>query len=57
MLAAQAGVRTLVLTHINAHLDSPAVREEGIRDVARVFDGQIVFGDELLSLDVRSSPF
>ena len=30
MLAERAGVRTLVLTHVNAHLDSPAVREEGI---------------------------
>ena len=52
MLAERAGVRTLVLTHINAHLDSPAVREEGIRDVASVFDGRVVFGEELLSLDV-----
>jgi ribonuclease Z len=51
-LAAAAGVRTLVLTHINAHLDSPAVREEGLRDVASVFDGRVVFGEELLSLDV-----
>ena len=56
LLAAQAGVRTLVLTHINAHLDSPGVREEGIRDVAAVFDGEIVFGEELLSLDVSRSP-
>ena len=52
MLAERAGVRTLVLTHVNAHLDSPAVREEGIRDVASVFDGRVVFGEELLSLDV-----
>jgi hypothetical protein len=52
LLAAQAGIRTLVLTHINARLDSPGVREEGIRDVAAVFDGEIVFGEELLSLDV-----
>ena len=55
LLAAQAGVRTLVLTHINSHLDSPGVREEGIRDVATVFDGEIVFGEELLSLDVSRS--
>ena len=54
--ARHAGVRTLVLTHINAHLDSPAVREEGIRDVAEVFDGRIVFGEELLTLDVLSPP-
>jgi ribonuclease Z len=52
MLAERAGVRTLVLTHVNAHLDSPAGREEGLREVASVFDGQVVFGEELLSLDV-----
>ena len=52
MLAERAGVRTLVLTHINAHLDSPDVREEGMRDVASVFGGRVVFGEELLALDV-----
>ena len=55
LLAAQAGIRTLVLTHINAHLDSPGVREAGIRDVATVFAGEIVFGEELQSLDVSRS--
>jgi ribonuclease Z len=52
LLAARAGVGTLVLTHIAAHLDSPGLREEGVRDVAAVFDGRIVFGEELLSLDL-----
>jgi ribonuclease BN (tRNA processing enzyme) len=52
MLAERAGVRTLVLTHINAHLDSPDVREEGMAEAASVFGGQVVFGEELLSLDV-----
>jgi ribonuclease BN (tRNA processing enzyme) len=51
-MAAAAGVRTLVLTHIGAHLDSPGVREEGIKDVAAVFDDQIIFGEELQQLDV-----
>jgi ribonuclease Z len=51
-IAAKAGVRTLVLTHINAHLDSPDVREEGMAEAASVFGGKVVFGEELLSLDV-----
>ena len=55
LLAAQAGIRTLVLTHITARLDSPGVREEGIRDVAAVFAGEVVFGEELLALDVSRS--
>jgi ribonuclease BN (tRNA processing enzyme) len=55
MLAAQAGVETLVLTHIAPHLDSPSVREEGLRAAAAVFDGRIVFGEELQMLDVAGS--
>lgn len=56
LLAAQADVGTLVLTHISAHLDSPAVREEGIADAAAVYDGRIVFSEELMTLDVPGSP-
>ena len=56
-LAAQAGVRTLVLTHIGPNLDSPAVRDEALREAAAVFDGTIVFGEELQTLDVASSPW
>jgi ribonuclease Z len=55
VLAARADVETLVLSHINAHLDSPGVREDGIRDVAAVFDGTVVFGEELSSFAVGSS--
>ena len=55
-LAAQAGVRTLVLTHIAPNLDRPSVRERGLQDAAAVFDGTIVFGEELQTLDVSDSP-
>jgi ribonuclease BN (tRNA processing enzyme) len=51
-LAAEAGVGTLVLTHIGAHLDSPGVREEGIREAEAAFGGPVVFGEELMVLDV-----
>ena len=55
-LAAQAGVRTLVLTHIGPNLDRPSVREQGLQDAAAVFHGTIVFGEELQTLDVAGSP-
>jgi hypothetical protein len=32
------------------------VREEALRDAAAVFDGRIVFGEELQTLDVAGSP-
>jgi ribonuclease Z len=53
-LAAQAGARTLVLTHIGPHLDTPDVREEALREAALAFDGRIVFGEELQTLDAAS---
>ena len=55
LLAAQAGVETLVLTHISPHLDSPSVREDALRDAAAVFDGRIVFSEELQTLDIAGS--
>jgi ribonuclease Z len=55
-LAAQAGVGTLVLTHISPHLDDPSVREPALLEAAAVFHGRIVFGQELMTLDVAGSP-
>jgi ribonuclease Z len=52
LVAAQAGVETVVLTHIGPHLDSPAVREKALREARAVFEGRIVFGEELQVLDV-----
>jgi ribonuclease Z len=55
-LAARADVDTLVLTHIGPHLDSPSVREEALREAAAVFERRIVFGEELMTLEVAGSP-
>ena len=55
-LAAQAGVGTLVLTHIGPNLDRPSVREKGLQEATAVFDGTIAFGEELQTLDVSGSP-
>jgi ribonuclease BN (tRNA processing enzyme) len=55
-MAAEAGVRTLVLTHIAPHLDTPAVRDAALRDAAAVFDGRIVFGEELQTVDIGGTP-
>jgi ribonuclease Z len=55
-LAAEAGVRALVLTHISPHLDTPSVRDDALRGAADAFDGRIVFGEELMVLDVAEKP-
>jgi ribonuclease BN (tRNA processing enzyme) len=36
-LAAEAGVRTLVLTHITKQFDHPGIRERVIAEVAEIF--------------------
>ena len=51
-LAAEAGVGTLILTHIGPHLDQPEIREEGLRDARAAFGGRVVFGEELMTLEV-----
>jgi ribonuclease Z len=50
--ARAAQVKRLVLTHIYLPLDRPGSRERGIMDVGRVFDGEIIFGDELMILEL-----
>jgi ribonuclease Z len=54
-LAAEAGVGTVVLTHICPRLDQPDVREEGMRDVRAAFGGRVVFGEELMVLEVEAA--
>lgn len=49
-MAQQAGVRRLVLVHIGPHLAAPGIREKGIGDVRRLYEGEVVFADELMTL-------
>lgn len=51
-LAQDAGVKKLVLTHIGPELDRHGDMEKGIGDIARVYDGEIVFSEELMSFEV-----
>ncbi len=48
-MAAEAGVKKLVLVH-NALIARHGKMELGIADVAKEFDGEIIFGQELLSV-------
>ena len=50
--AQQTGVKRLVLTHIHIPLDQPGSSEKGIADVARLYEGEIVFGQELMSYEL-----
>ena len=48
--AAAARARRLVATHIYNQFDVPGVREKVIADMARVYDGTIVLGEDLMEL-------
>jgi ribonuclease BN (tRNA processing enzyme) len=53
-MARDAGVRRLVLVHVGPHLSAHGPMEKGIGDVRRIYDGEIVFADELMSIETRS---
>ncbi|MFQ5830136.1 MAG: MBL fold metallo-hydrolase [Candidatus Methylomirabilia bacterium] len=49
-MARDAGVRKLVLVHVGPHLATHGPMEKGIGDVRRVYPGEIIFAEELMSL-------
>ena len=48
--AAAAGAKRLVASHIYDQFDRPGVRERVIAEMAKVYDGVIVFGEDLMEL-------
>ena len=51
-MAQEAGVKKLVLVHIGPRLASGESMAEGISDIRREYDGEILFSDELMSFNV-----
>jgi ribonuclease BN (tRNA processing enzyme) len=51
-MAAAAGVSRLLITHQGPNLCRPGSREKAIADMAAVFRGEIVFGEEFMVLEL-----
>ncbi len=51
-LAEESGAKKLILAHTGPHLAAPGSRERGIGDIARIYGGEIIFGEELMSLEL-----
>jgi ribonuclease Z len=51
-MARDAGLKTLVLTHITEQLDRPGIRERVISEMAAIFKGDILFGSDLLEVPI-----
>ncbi len=49
-VARDAGVKTVVLTHMLEQIDQPGIRERIIREMAAIFDGDIIWGEDLLQI-------
>ena len=51
-MARDAGAKSLVLVHQAEELDSPGETERALADITRIYDGPVVWGRELMVLDV-----
>ena len=50
LVAQRAGVKTLVLTHLLAQIDHPRIREQIVHEIQDVFEGKVVWGEDLMEL-------
>jgi ribonuclease BN (tRNA processing enzyme) len=49
-MAREAGVKTLVLTHLTGELDRPGIRERVLDEIATEFTGRVIWGQDLLEI-------
>src|SRR5262245_7778813 len=54
-IAKRAGVKALVLTHLLAQIDQPGVREQIVPEIQQVFDGKVIWGEDLMRLGLSGS--
>ncbi len=52
-MAQEAGVKKLVLVHTGPNLAKEGPMAKGMADIKSIYDGEVVFSDELLTVDVR----
>ncbi|MBT7250599.1 MAG: MBL fold metallo-hydrolase [Rhodospirillaceae bacterium] len=53
-VAARAGVGTLILSHVLAHIDRPGIRERLINEVTSEFSGRVIWAEDLMEIQVVS---
>ena len=51
-IAANANVKTMVTTHFTPQMDTFGVREKCIGDMVDVFKGRIIWGEDLMKIDI-----
>lgn len=51
-LGKRANVKNLIVSHVLEQMDVPGVRERLIREMAEIYDGNIFFGEDLMTIPV-----
>ena len=51
-MAQEAGVKKLVLVHMGPHISQHGPLEQGIGDVKRVYDGEVLYSEELMRFEL-----
>jgi ribonuclease BN (tRNA processing enzyme) len=54
LTAQRAGVKTLVLVHLLAQIDQPRIREQITHEIQQVFEGKVVWGEDLMQVPLAS---
>jgi ribonuclease BN (tRNA processing enzyme) len=55
IIAKRAGVKAIVLTHLLAQIDQPGIREQIVHEIQQVFDGKVIWGEDLMRLGIAGS--
>ena len=51
-LGEKAGVKTIVLSHVTEQIDQPGVRERVLREMAEIYKGNLIFGEDRMEVPV-----
>lgn len=49
-VAQESGAKALVLTHMLEQIDQPGIRERVIKEIMDVYDGEVIWGEDLLEI-------
>lgn len=49
-MAKESGVKRLILTHTGPSLSKPGSKERGIKEIGSIYEGEIIFGEELMKI-------
>lgn len=52
-MAAAAGVRRLILVHVEAQFATSPFTERGVADISQIYEGEVIFARELMQIDLK----